>query len=189
MKRALTICTIAALLAGWPAVSSVSAGVAQAASSTSHWSTAKPQHSPPVDASSMVFDDATGQLVRFGTSYNDQGCPPDITWTWDGGDWADHQQVNAPPDRQWPTMGYDAATKQVVMFGGNSPKLRYASWPGGIYRGDRRYLDVERVDLVRAASGDRAADAGGRVRGLRRADAAVHHVRRLCTVRNGSGQP
>ena len=68
----------------------------------------------------MAYDDATGQLVLFGRSFTDQGCPPDITWTWDGANWADHQQVNAPPDRESPTMGYDGATKQVVMFGGNS---------------------------------------------------------------------
>jgi putative cell wall-binding protein len=118
VRRALRTCATVALLATLPA--SLSASGAQAASSTPTWTTANPQHSPPVDASSMAFDDATGQLVRFGTSFNDQGCPPDITWTWDGANWADHQQVNAPNDRQLPTMGYDGATKQVVMFGGSS---------------------------------------------------------------------
>ena len=117
MRRMVVVCAVGALVAGSPAVAS---GSANAAGSAPTWSTANPQHSPPVDASSMTYDDATGQLVRFGRSATDQGCPPDITWTWDGGNWADHQQINAPNDRQSPTMGYDAATQQVVMFGGNS---------------------------------------------------------------------
>jgi putative cell wall-binding protein len=118
VRRAVVVCAVVALVAGLPAASV--ATVAAAAAPAPTWSTASPQHSPPVDASSVAFDDATGQLVLSGTSFNDQGCPPDITWTWDGANWADHQQVNAPPDRQSPTLGYDGATQQVVMFGGDS---------------------------------------------------------------------
>jgi putative cell wall-binding protein len=120
MRRTFALSAAVALVTGTPAVASLAAGSAQAASSAPTWSTASPQHSPPIDSSVMAFDGATGQLVSFGTSTNAAGCPPDITRTWDGGNWADHQPLNAPNDRQSPTMGYDAATKQVVMFGGTS---------------------------------------------------------------------
>jgi putative cell wall-binding protein len=100
---------------------SVAAGSAQAASPAPTWTTKSPQHSAPLDASTMTFDGATGQVVLFGSSFDDtNGCPVNATFTWDGGSWAGHQQLNAPPERQTPTLGYDAATKQVVMFGGNA---------------------------------------------------------------------
>jgi hypothetical protein len=120
VRRVRTLTVAVALIAGLPTMVSLATSPAQAANPAPTWSTTSPQHSPPLDSSSMTFDGATGQLVLFGTSFNDTGCPPDITRTWDGANWADHQQVNPPPDRQSPTMGYDAATKQVVMFGGTS---------------------------------------------------------------------
>jgi putative cell wall-binding protein len=120
MRRTFAISAAVALVTGISTLASVAAGSAQAASAAPIWSTANPQHSPPIDSSAVAFDGATGQLVLFGTSFNAAGCPPDITRTWDGGNWADHQQVNAPDDRVSPTMGYDAATKQVVMFGGTA---------------------------------------------------------------------
>jgi hypothetical protein len=41
----------------------------------------------------------------------------DDTWTWDGIDW--HQiHPGTPPARESQAMAYDAATGQIVMFGG-----------------------------------------------------------------------
>lgn len=77
----------------------------------------------------MVFDPATGQLVAYDDS---GGCGADATWTWDGADWTSHHQLGAPELRENPTLGYDAATKQVIMFGG------YAGYtcPGFTFNGD-----------------------------------------------------
>jgi hypothetical protein len=62
----------------------------------------------------MAFDPATGQLVAFDDRSN---CTDSPTFTWDGGAWANHQQAGQPPPLDNPALGYDAATKQVVMFG------------------------------------------------------------------------
>jgi hypothetical protein len=81
-------------------------------------------------SSAMAFDPATGQLVLFGGngpggSYND-------TWTWNGTIWSQVSDAgdagcgttsnpcpSSPGGRQGPTMAYDLATAQLVLFGGD----------------------------------------------------------------------
>lgn len=120
MRRALAVSSVVTLVAGVSALASASGGAARAATSAPTWSTASPAQIPAGDSvsSSMAFDEATGQLVMFGPSVNDGECLPNITWTWDGANWAGHQLPIAPPQRDSATMAYDGATKQVILFGG-----------------------------------------------------------------------
>ncbi len=72
---------------------------------------------------------ATGQLL----AYDDGGgCTPYDTWTWDGAAWSQHQQNGVPRRRDYETLGYDGATKQVIMFGGFSA----ATCPGEAFTGE-----------------------------------------------------
>ena len=67
----------------------------------------------------MVYDPATREIVLFGgTAF---GASLADTWTWDSHGWAAAAAplpVAAPPPRHDADIVYDAATRQVVMFGG-----------------------------------------------------------------------
>ncbi|HEY3926691.1 MAG TPA: cell wall-binding repeat-containing protein [Acidothermaceae bacterium] len=89
---------------------------ASAAIPTPTWSASPTSSTPPnVQGSteSTVFDPATGQLLDV-----DSAVTSCNTFTWDGAAWAKHNQMTGPGWRSAPALGYDAATKQVVMFGG-----------------------------------------------------------------------
>jgi hypothetical protein len=62
-------------------------------------------------AGSLAFDAATGQVVLAGGTVG--------TWTWDGVTWTRQHPLTSPINRYRPMLGYDGATKQVVMFGGD----------------------------------------------------------------------
>jgi len=66
------------------------------------------------------------------------------TWTWDGATWTERSPATVPPARNSEAMAADPATKQLVLFGGNGT--------GGFHE---RHLDLERLELDSAASGDR----------------------------------
>ncbi len=104
---------------------------ASAATPAPSWSASPTTTSPPNDQGSgeaTAFDPATGQLVSIDSQ---PGPCPSKTWTWDGSAWATHSQPNGPGARSTPEMGYDAATKQLVMYGG----FGSYSCPNGIYWG------------------------------------------------------
>ena len=90
----------------------------------STWTRLHPTTNPTARTGpSMAYDAATKQVVLFGG--NDQTLSrganqsgSHATWVWDGHDWTrEHPSVN-PPGRSYATMAYDAATKQIVLFGG-----------------------------------------------------------------------
>jgi hypothetical protein len=82
---------------------------------------------PPANPSarggaSMVYDAATGNVVLFGgmptsSSYMCDTCLND-TWVWTGSTWTEEFPAVSPPTRDLAAMAYDAATGNVVLFGG-----------------------------------------------------------------------
>jgi hypothetical protein len=71
---------------------------------------------------SLVFDPAHGDLVLFGGQSGVGGkggqAPVNDTYTWDGKNWSLHHSASAPPARSSAVMAYDAAHRDVVLFGG-----------------------------------------------------------------------
>ena len=121
--------TLATALVG--AALAVPWSAASAATPTPSWRVSPTTTSPPNlqgSGEATAFDPATGQLI----SVDSQPGPcPSKTWTWDGAAWATHSQPNGPGARSAPEMGYDAATKQLVMYGG----FGSYSCPNGLYWG------------------------------------------------------
>jgi predicted RNA-binding protein with TRAM domain len=100
------------------------------------WTQASPSSSPGTRAyGAMAYDTSAGTMVLFG------GIDSNIafvclcsylndTWTWDGATWtqADDSSdpgctytcTNSPPDRRDASLTYDAATGDIVLFGGVS---------------------------------------------------------------------
>ena len=95
------------------------------------WTRRYPAGSPSGGAyGTMAYDAATREVVLL----QGQGCGPkasdcnpadpgcsamvQCTWTWDGATWTQRHPVHSPPTRVTATMAYDAATGQVVLFGG-----------------------------------------------------------------------
>jgi hypothetical protein len=88
-----------------------------AASFTPTWLQQTPSASPSArDASTSVYDAATGQVLLFG-GFNSSISFSD-TWTWNGATWAQQSPSASPSARHSSTMAYNAATGQVVLFGG-----------------------------------------------------------------------
>jgi hypothetical protein len=67
----------------------------------------------------MAWDGLSGNVVLFGGT-DASGANLNDTWTWDGKDWTQQFPSVSPPPRRFDcqAMVYDAATKQVVLFGG-----------------------------------------------------------------------
>jgi hypothetical protein len=89
------------------------------------WSESTPLSSPSArDEAPMAYDPATGDMVLFAGSPNDRND----TWTWNGTTWTQVDDGGAPgcsttcPDspsaRRDPSMAFDPATGQMVLFGG-----------------------------------------------------------------------
>jgi hypothetical protein len=71
---------------------------------------------PPLQAASMAYDAAVGNVVLFGglglrDLLND-------TWMWDGRTWIHQKPASSPPARVSASMAYDAARGKLVLFGG-----------------------------------------------------------------------
>ncbi len=87
-----------------------------------NWTSVTPSSGSPSARSNqtMVYDAAQGQVVMFGGSTT----PPDFdqvadTWLWNGTTWTQVTGLStSPPARSSAAMAYDAATGQVVLFGG-----------------------------------------------------------------------
>lgn len=90
----------------------------------SAWTQLYPTHEPSVRSKAAIaYDPATGQIVLFGglSSLANTGMLSD-TWTWDGTDWTQQHPATSPPARDDSALVYDAATHQLVLFGGGSSK-------------------------------------------------------------------
>jgi hypothetical protein len=83
------------------------------------WTQQSPATSPPGrEYASMAYDAATGQMVLFGGFHSNNGSYLNDTWTWDGTTWTQHSPATSPSGRVNASMAYDAATGQMVLFGG-----------------------------------------------------------------------
>jgi hypothetical protein len=83
------------------------------------WTQQAPVHSPPGrELGLMDFDAASGQLVLFGGAGS--GVLLGDTWVWNGTDWTQQfpGPFHTPPAREFSSMAFDAATGQLVLFGG-----------------------------------------------------------------------
>ena len=87
----------------------------------STWTQLFPKTRPsPRFGASMAYDAATGNMVLFGgIAGGDRGVKGD-TWTWNGSTWTKQAPASSPPVRFEATMAYDAATGNVVLFGGTA---------------------------------------------------------------------
>jgi hypothetical protein len=86
------------------------------------WTQQFPAHSPSArQLAPTAFDMATGQLVLFGGVSDLSGTVVlGDTWVWNGTDWTQQSPAHTPPARDFASMAFDAATGQVVLFGGFS---------------------------------------------------------------------
>src|ERR1700683_3493176 len=84
------------------------------------WTQLFPATSPSARWSPGVFyDGAARNIVLFG-GLNSSGVSLNDTWTWDGRTWTQQFPPVSPPARYFDltNMSYDAATQNVVLFGG-----------------------------------------------------------------------
>lgn len=70
---------------------------------------------------SLAYEGATSQLLLFGGISQQTGSYLGDIWTWDGSNWTEQSVASAPPGRADAPMTYDAATDQIVLFGGDGP--------------------------------------------------------------------
>ncbi|MHB8290075.1 MAG: sialidase family protein [Acidimicrobiales bacterium] len=86
------------------------------------WTQQHPTQSPPsrIDAQ-MAYDAAAHQVVLFG-GFRVGGSLGELddTWTWNGANWTQQHPAQSPPSLGGASMAYDAATRQVVLFGGGN---------------------------------------------------------------------
>ena len=90
---------------------------------TRSWSQHLPVVSPPPGAAgSMAYDGATGTVVLFGGGPSSGAVQPNQTWTWHGTTrtWTLERPPVSPQGRSGATMAYDAASRTVVLFGGET---------------------------------------------------------------------
>ena len=94
-----------------------------------NWTQANPANSPSArDGHVMVYDAARGKVVLFG-GIDNNGFEVNDTWVWDGTNWTNVTPAPpalSPSPRGDPSMAYDAAHGQTVLFGG-STSSGYAS--------------------------------------------------------------
>ena len=79
------------------------------------------QVTPPRTGASMAYDAGQGVVVLFGgiVPSGVQTGPLDDTWAWDGTTWAQQHPATTPPARGSALLAYDAAHRQLVLFGGS----------------------------------------------------------------------
>lgn len=91
------------------------------------WTQLHPAHMPLSRSDAAIaYDAATHQVVLFGGGSNEGNTPMLAdTWTWDGTDWTQQHPTVSPPARDFAGMAYDAATGQMLLFGGggNGPRI------------------------------------------------------------------
>jgi putative Ig domain-containing protein/IPT/TIG domain-containing protein/SMP-30/gluconolaconase/LRE-like protein len=83
-----------------------------ASAATPSWLEVSGQAGPNGFLDSMAYDPATNQLVQLDNDGQ--------TWTWDGASWTLQSLATNPSPRFSAPMAYDAATRQLILFGGDS---------------------------------------------------------------------
>jgi hypothetical protein len=110
------------------------------------WTQQLPLVSPParaIEPQGMTYDAASKTVVLFGGLNSGRPCQPNgnalgDTWTWDGiaKTWTQQFPAVSPSARRAP-MAYDAATRSVVLFGGdNGASVDYSdtwTWNGATW--------------------------------------------------------
>ena len=101
----------------------------------SNWIQQFPADAPPAVAdASMAYDPTTQTVVLFGGVDPTTNAYYGDTWSWDGTDWTRLSPATSPPVRAETTMAYDAATGDIVLFGGStgpsSPMNDTWTWDG-----------------------------------------------------------
>jgi hypothetical protein len=93
---------------------------------------ATPSASPPPRAYLGVVTDAARRLVLFGGRDQALGSAGfyDDTWTWNGTAWTEQHPAEAPSPRCCFSVAYDAASRQVVLFGASTPATTISGTPG-----------------------------------------------------------
>jgi hypothetical protein len=93
------------------------------------WTQLNPARSPsPRTGAAMVYDAATGQLLLFGGSSFTGSPYYRDTWVWTGRTWRRLHPATSPPARHNADMIYDAATHNVVLFGGYDGQYLGDTW-------------------------------------------------------------
>jgi hypothetical protein len=103
----------------------------------SNWVQLSPATSPPgtFDAT-MTYDGAAGQLLLFGGTKSPGFGLSNDTWDWTGTTWTQLHPVSSPTPRSLPAMGYDPATSQLLLVGGQAnggPVNDTWSWTGSTW--------------------------------------------------------
>jgi hypothetical protein len=94
---------------------------ASAVTLTPNWIGLSPATAPPArTAAAMAYDPATGDMVLFGGDQVTDGTGVLLsdTWTWDGSTWTEQFPSASPAARYGASLAYDAATGDLVLFGG-----------------------------------------------------------------------
>jgi hypothetical protein len=96
------------------------------------WTEVHPARSPSARAgAAIVYDAATRQLLLFGgktlTPSNPHGYQDD-TWIWTGTTWRRLHPASSPSARHNADMVYDAATQDVILFGGYDGQYLGDTW-------------------------------------------------------------
>ena len=85
------------------------------------WAQLHPAHEPSIRSNTAIaYDPATKQVVLFGGLGLFVNTMLSDTWTWNGTDWMQQHPATSPPARDDAALAYDAATNQLVLFGGGS---------------------------------------------------------------------
>jgi hypothetical protein len=91
-----------------------------------NWTEQYPATSPPaLYAPSMAYDAANGKAAVLFGGDTKSGNLVNNTWTWNGTAWTEQQPATSPGARWGGAIAYDAATGNVVLFGGAAPVQIY----------------------------------------------------------------
>lgn len=85
------------------------------------WNKQNPAASPrPLDSSSMIFDEISGQVILFGGMASPSRDVFNETWAWNGSNWKQLSPAASPSPRQAAGIAFDEVKHQVVLFGGDN---------------------------------------------------------------------
>jgi hypothetical protein len=107
---------------------------------TWNWVEQRPKTSPSArDSYAMAYDAATKQLILFGGEVPSGITAFDDTWLWTGKTWQKLlPKVSPPAGLMGAAMAYDASTRQLIMFGGNTNLGEHESttwaWTGASWK-------------------------------------------------------
>jgi hypothetical protein len=74
-----------------------------------------------------AFDPLLHEVIVFAGGVG--GADENSTWAWTGTDWTQLQPAKSPAARESFGMAYDAASRQLLIFGGDSPsKFFHDTW-------------------------------------------------------------